>query len=131
MKALPRLGAGALTAALLVAAAPAFAADLARENCFEGAQVADWVVAGDNAIFLRTTTQDIYRIDLAGKVPLRAPASQVVVTSNMKTVCSGADLKVYQSRYGPLGVSGITKLTDQEIADAGVQALPGRRYRGH
>ncbi len=109
----------------------AFAADISRDNCFEGAQVANWVVAGDNAIFVQTQTQDYYRIDLASKVRLRAPSSQVVVTSNNKTVCTGADLNVSQSRYGTLGVSKITKLSNEEVAAAGVKALPGRRYRGN
>lgn len=129
MKTVSIVSASLLTAALF-ASAPALAGDLSRENCFEGAQVASWVVAGNDAIFLRTTTEDFYRIDLAGKVPLRAPASQVTVTSNSKTVCTGADIRVMQTRYGPLGVSKITKLTDDEVAAAGVQALPGRRYRG-
>ncbi len=131
MKAISKIGAGLLTTALLALSAPAFAAEISRDNCFEGAQVADWVVAGDNAIFLQTRTQDYYRIDLASKVRLRAPSSQVVITSNNKTVCTGADLHVSQSRYGTLGVSKITKLSDEEVAAAGLAALPGRRYRGH
>lgn len=130
MKTISKIAAGLLATALVAGSAPAFAAELSRENCFEGAQVADWVVAGDNAIFVQTRTQDYYRIDLASKVRLRAPSSQVVVTSNNKTVCNGADLHVTQSRYGTLGVSKITKLSDDEIAAAGLQALPGRRYRG-
>lgn len=130
MKVMSRISAGLLAAALMAASAPAFAGELSRENCFEGSQVADWVVAGDNAIFLQTRTQDYYRIDLASKVRLRAPSSHVVITSNNKTVCSGADLNVSQTRYGTLGVSKITKLSDEEVAAAGVRALPGRRYRG-
>jgi hypothetical protein len=131
MNAISKIGLGLLAStALLAASAPAFAAGLSRENCFEGAQVADWVVAGDNAIFLQTRTQDYYRIDLASKVRLRTPGSQVVITSNNKTVCTGADLHVVQSTLGTLGVAKITKLTDDEIAAAGLRALPGRHYRG-
>ncbi len=131
MNAISKIGAGLLTTALLAVSAPAFAGEISRENCFEGSQVADWVVAGDNAIFVQTRTQDYYRIDLASKVRLRAPSSQVVITSNNKTVCNGADLRVSQSRYGTLGVSKITKLSNEEVTAAGLQALPGRRYRGN
>lgn len=131
MNLLSKVGAALLTTALLGASAPAFADQISRDACFEGAQVADWVVAGDNAIFLRTRTQDYYRIDLAGKARLRSPGANVVVTSNSKTVCTGADISVVQSRLGPLGVSNIVKLSDEEVSAAGLQALPGRHYRGN
>jgi hypothetical protein len=130
MKTTTLIGIGMLTTALLATSAPAFAAQASRDSCFEGSQVADWVVAGDNAIFLQTRTNDYYRIDLTGKVRLRSPGSNVVVTSNSKTVCNGADIRVVQSRLGPLGVSKITKLSNEEVAAAGLASLPGRRYRG-
>lgn len=113
----------------------AFAADAAPRDCFEGTQVVDWAAVGDQAVFLKTQKSDFYRIDLANPIrQLHSPAARLTVTSNTKTVCNANDLSVdlflSSSMNMPLGVAKLTKLSAEEVAAAGPENLPGRRYRG-
>lgn len=115
-------------------ASTAFAAEAAPRDCFDGTRVVDWTTSGDQTIFLRTQS-DYYRLDLANPIrQLRSPASRLTVTSNARTVCSAKDLNVdlflTSTLNMPLSVSKLTKLSAEEIAAAGPENLPGRRYRG-
>lgn len=116
-------------------ASTAFAAEATPRDCFDGTRVVDWTTAGDQTVFLKTQSSDYYRLDLANPIrQLHSPAARLTVTSNARTVCSAKDLSVdlflTSSLNTPLGVSRLTKLSAEEIAAAGPENLPGRRYRG-
>jgi hypothetical protein len=123
-------------AAMACATAPsAFAAQTAPRACFAGGDVSELTAFTDQAVFLRLRSGDIYRIDLANPVrQLRSPTAQVSVTSFGHKVCNANDLHVSVHFSGDmslnLGVAKLTRLTDDEIAAAGPENLPGRRYRG-
>jgi hypothetical protein len=132
--ALPALSicAVALTCALT---STAFAAEAAPRDCFDGTRVVDWTAVGDQTVFLKTQTSDYYRIDLARPIrQLHSPAARLTVTSNARTVCGPNDLSVdlflTSSMNMPLGVAKLTKLSTEDVAAAGPENLPGRRYRG-
>lgn len=116
-------------------ASTAFAAEAAPRDCFDGSQVVDWTAVGDQTVFLKTQTSDYYRVDLANPIrQLHSPSARLTVTSNARTVCGANDLSVdlflTSSMNMPLGVAKLTKLSDEEVAAAGPENLPGRRYRG-
>ncbi len=129
------IGAAAMACALASNAFAAGAAKAVARDCFEGGQVSELTAFTDQAVFLRLRTGDYYRIDLANPVrQLRSPTAQVSVTAYGRKVCNANDLHVSVHFSGDmdlnLGVAKLTKLTDEDIAAAGPENLPGRRYRG-
>jgi hypothetical protein len=111
------------------------AAEAAPRDCFSGGEVGELTAVTDQAVFLRLRTGDYYRVDLARPVPqMRSPTAQLSVTSYGSRVCNANDLSVSVHFSGDmgltLGVARLTKLSDQEIAAFGPEALPGRRYHG-
>lgn len=122
-------------AALACALGAAGVANAAARECFTGAQVSELTAFTDQAVFLRLRSGDIYRIDLTRPMPqLRSPTAQMSVTSYGQKVCDANDLGLYVHFSGDMGlrpgVAKLTKLTADEIAAAGPENLPGRRYRG-
>jgi hypothetical protein len=125
---------GAATLACALASA-AFAAETAPRDCFNGGEVSELTAVTDQAVFLQLRTGDYYRIDLAKPVKqMRSPTAQLSLTSYGRKVCNANDLSVYVHFSGDmglnLGVAKLTKLSAEEVATAGPENLPGRRYRG-
>ena len=113
----------------------AFAAEAAPRDCFDGGQVSELTAFTDQAVFLRLRTGDYYRVDLAHPTPqLHSPTAQLSVTAYGRKVCNANDLSVSVHFSGDmglnLGVAKLTKLSNEEVAAAGPENLPGRRYRG-
>jgi hypothetical protein len=125
--------AATLTCALTTTA---FATEVGSRECFVGGQVSELTAVTDRAVFLRLRTGDYYRIDLANPVrQLHSPTAQLSVTSYGRTVCNANDLSIRVHFSGDmgltLGVAKLTKLSAEEVAAAGPENLPGRRYRGN
>lgn len=120
------LAAATLAAGLLAAAAPAQAADGARQ-CFRLSQMRGWKPTPDaRGMYFRVGLRDVYLAELQGSCPmLRSPGAHLVnkVTNDM--ICSPIefDLRVSDNTPGFPAVPCLVK-SYRLLSPAEVQALP-------
>lgn len=122
-------------ASLLALAAGSAAMASTPRACFASNEVRDWRPADARTLYLRVRTTDYYRVDLTAPIKLlRSPTASLMVGSRTLQVCDAADLDLdltlSSTQRLPLGASGLSRLSAEEIAAIGQENLPGRLQRG-
>jgi Family of unknown function (DUF6491) len=111
-------------AALAVATAFSAAAQPgAKDSCFWTRDLRNHTVADDHTLYFDVGGRSVYRVDMAGSCLAGVTSSDPIVLRDRPAtgqICNKLDLDIRVRGAGCI-VSGITKLTPQEVA-----ALPKR-----